>query len=106
SRYLLATLEVGCLLPECQRCTFPYLQVRDQNRLEVILDQDVGHLQYLQQVFPEKFPSGMVLHQSTLGYSCHSLYLDNTDECIVAVTPPNLGGSGILNIRGCYFIDQ
>ncbi|GJR56385.1 integrase, catalytic region, zinc finger, CCHC-type containing protein [Tanacetum coccineum] len=27
----------------------------------------------------------MVLHQSTLGYSHHSLYLDNTDECVVAM---------------------
>ncbi|GKC82989.1 hypothetical protein Tco_1138706, partial [Tanacetum coccineum] len=25
---------------------------------------------------------------------------------VPAVTPPNLGSSGILNIRGRYFIDQ
>nr|GEU33121.1 hypothetical protein [Tanacetum cinerariifolium] len=25
---------------------------------------------------------------------------------VLFVTPPNLGGSGMLNIRGCYFIDQ
>ncbi|GKF17610.1 hypothetical protein Tco_0062528, partial [Tanacetum coccineum] len=59
--------------------------VRGQNRLEVVLDLDVGHLQYLQKVFPEKFPSEMVIHQSNLGYARHSLYLDNTDDCVVFI---------------------
>nr|GEU32347.1 hypothetical protein [Tanacetum cinerariifolium] len=37
--------------------------VKGQNRLEVVLDQDAGHLHSLQKVFPEMSPSDMVLHQ-------------------------------------------
>ncbi|GJU73005.1 hypothetical protein Tco_1264410 [Tanacetum coccineum] len=58
---------------------------RGQNRLEVVLDLDVGHLQYLQQVFPEKFPSKKVLHQLTSRCSPHSLYPDNIVEFVVAM---------------------
>nr|GEW15202.1 retrovirus-related Pol polyprotein from transposon TNT 1-94 [Tanacetum cinerariifolium] len=42
----------GCLFPECQPCTYPSLQVKGHNRLEVVLDLDERHLLHLQQVFP------------------------------------------------------
>nr|GEZ17291.1 hypothetical protein [Tanacetum cinerariifolium] len=57
---------------------------KGQSRLEVILDLDGGLLQFLQQVFLEKSPSKMVLHQLTSKCSHHSLYPDNTVEYVVA----------------------
>nr|GEW10690.1 26S protease regulatory subunit 8 homolog A [Tanacetum cinerariifolium] len=76
---------LGYWLPECQRYTFPFLQVKGQNRLEVVQGLDERHLQSLQQVLPKLFPSEMVLQQSTLGCSPHSLYLNSTIEYVIAM---------------------
>ncbi|GKB76332.1 hypothetical protein Tco_0943227, partial [Tanacetum coccineum] len=59
--------------------------VKGHNRLELVLDLDVGYLHSLQQVFPEMFPSEKVLHQSTSGCSPHSLCPDNTVEYAIAM---------------------
>ncbi|GKE37354.1 hypothetical protein Tco_1460759, partial [Tanacetum coccineum] len=59
--------------------------VISQNRIVVILDLDVGHLQSLQLVFPEMSLSEMVLHQLTSKCSHHSLYPDNTIKYVVAM---------------------
>ncbi|GJY87324.1 hypothetical protein Tco_0501952, partial [Tanacetum coccineum] len=76
---------------------------KGQNRLEVVLDLDVGHLKFLQQLFPETSPSEMVLHQLTSECSHHSLYPDDTVEYVVAMMQKTIKPFGcpvtILNTR-------
>nr|GEW73767.1 hypothetical protein [Tanacetum cinerariifolium] len=57
---------------------------KGQSRIKVILDLDEGLFQFLQQVFPKKSPSKIVLHQLTSECSHHSLYPDNTVEYVVS----------------------
>nr|GFA67180.1 reverse transcriptase domain-containing protein [Tanacetum cinerariifolium] len=57
------------------------------------------------QVFLDKQVKGMAKHKEIYVISSHAkkIFANMRRQ---GVTPPNLGGSGILNIRGRYFIDQ